>query len=155
MAVNFVAPTDALLAQIADGMRPADAQEVFLSHGHDPLRALQGSVRQSSLFSYVAVDGTDGPLCAFGVGGRPLAFTGSPWLLGHRNLDKHRRELARLSRPMIQVMAARFSLLENWVHADNVVSVRWLKACGFTLEPAAPFGARGALFHRFWMKGGI
>jgi hypothetical protein len=154
LAVEFVKPYIELLEEIADGMRPADVEEVRLSHGHSPLAALEASVRSSPLVCYVAVD--DGrPLCAFGVGGRPLAVKGSPWLLGHERLGDYRRELARLSRPMVQMMSARFSLLENWVHADNVVSVRWLKACGFTLEPAAPFGAQGAMFHRFWMKGGL
>lgn len=154
MAVNFVRPTYLLLKQIAEGMRPADVEEVRLSHGHDPLEAICASADASPLVCYVAMDGQD-PICAFGVGGRPLAVKGSPWLLGHTRLESRRRELAVLSRPVVQMMAARFSLLENWVHSDNVVSVRWLKACGFTLEPAAPFGAHGALFHRFWMKGGI
>ena len=150
--VRFVKPTDELVAAVAADLREADKLEVWLSHRHDPADAVAASIASSPLIRYVAVD-DQGPICAFGVGALGLLSDhGAPWLLGTRRLDEHLRQLARMSRPMVTMMRQRYRTLENWVHAGNLTSVRWLKACGFTIEEPASWGACGAHFHRFWMR---
>ena len=86
--------------------------------------------------------------------GDPTAslFAGSPWLLGSVAMMQHIRNLVPLAAPYIAEMRRLYPVLENHVHADNRVAVRWLRAVGFVLEPAAPYGLHGALFHRFTMK---
>ncbi len=145
--------TPDLVERLAAEMRPADAQEVWLSHQHRPLEALQRSVSVSP-WCVAAVD-AEGPLAMFGVGSRLLSETGSPWMLGSVRLANYRREIARWSPDVVRHMRSGYSTLENRVLAANVASVRWLSWCGFTLEEPAPFGPFGALFRRFWMKGDL
>ncbi len=94
------------------------------------------------------------PLAVFGVARNSmLSLRGSPWLIGSTPIAFYGRDVARLSRPMVNYLRGGYTVLENWVHADNMVSVRWLKGCGFTIDPAEPHGPFGAMFHRFWMSG--
>jgi hypothetical protein len=152
--LRFVEPTTGYLVTLAREMRDEDVKEIRLSHQHTPLTGLRASVAASDK-SWVALAGQS-PIAAFGVGGASmLSLVGSPWFLGSKALRAYRSEFGRLSRPMVERLRADYALLENWVHADNLVSVRWLRSCGFTIEPATPFGPYGALFHRFWIDGGL
>ena len=150
--VEFVRPTEELILAAARTMRPADVREVWLSHHDGPERALRSSVAASPRLC-AAMVAPEGPVCLFGVGSLLLSGRGSPWLLGTELMARYRREVAVRSRPAVAYMRRRWRTLENWVHADNIVSVRWLEACGFTLEDPAPFGPEGAPFRRFWMQG--
>lgn len=151
--LKFVKPNPEHVAFVAEHMRGADRTEIWLSSRHLPLPALKASVARSTVDCY-AVLADDVPLAIFGVGSASaISVQGSPWLLGSTSFMFHRRELALASRPMVNYLRGGYTLLENWVHADNIVSVRWLRSCGFTIEPAAPFGPFGAPFHRFWMPG--
>ncbi len=153
MRVEFREPRLADLAAIAADIRPEDAEEVRLSHGHTPMEALCASVARSKQCCAVFTS-NDLPILVFGVGKASiLATTGRPWLLGTRKMTDHRRRFAALSRGVIQDMRRGVSLLENWVWAGSLVSVRWIASCGFIIEPPEPHGPQGAPFHRFWMPG--
>lgn len=150
--VKFIRPTEEAIVAVAQGMRAADTVEVWLSSHHSPETALRRSVDESPVMCLAAV-APEGPLCIFGVGSSLLSDTGSPWMLGTDLLDHgYRRFLAAHSRRFVAAMRHRWSRLENWVHADNLRSVRWLEACGFTLGPPESFGAESALFRHFWMN---
>jgi len=47
----------------------------------------------------------------------------------------------------------RWAHLINFVHAENEVSIQWLRALGFTIHKAVPHGPHGSLFHPFTMEG--
>lgn len=150
MAPEFVRPTPALLAELAQTMRPEDQAEAWLAAHLDPLAALIHSTGGYGPSAVVMAAGR--PIAAFGVGvARPLSSTGHPWMLGSTHLEAYSRDFARQSRPIVRRMHEAFPCLVNWVLAANVVHVRWIRSCGFVLEPAAPFGVEGALFHRFTM----
>jgi hypothetical protein len=58
------------------------------------------------------------------------------------------REFIRQSRRYVALMQERFPRLENYVHAGNSLSLRWLKWCGFTIDKeAAQLG--GENFYKF------
>lgn len=149
--VRYGPPTATALERLAGEMRPVDREEVRLSHGLEPGPALEMSVA-ASVRCRLAEDDL-GPLAVFGVGAHMLSPVGSPWCLGSYRLDGYRREFARVSRPIVAWMRPGFERLENWVYSGNIVSIRWLRSCGFILDPALPYGPAGALFHRFYMKG--
>ncbi len=153
--VKFAKPTHDLVRVLASNMRGCDRTEVWLSHGYTPLEAAQISVGKSKSECYAAVAG-DVLLAIFGVGkASPLALTGCPWFLGTEELAAYHPEMAKLSQPVIEYFRGGYTRLENYVHDGNVVSIRWLKRCGFTIEPEQPYGPYGALFHRFWMPGKV
>ncbi len=154
-AVRFVQPTDALIESIAANIRASDLAEIWLSHKFLPLEGVQNSVKRSRDDCFVAV-ADEAPLCIFGVASSSLtALRGSPWMIGTDTLAFYKQEVRELSRPMINYLRGGYALLENWVHVDNLVSVRWLESCGFTVEPAEPHGPFGALFHHFSMPGSL
>lgn len=152
--VKFSEPTAEDILAVGGDMREADKLEVLLSSASEPMQSLEWSVAVSRLVWVAKVDGD--PFVIFGVGESTLASTtGSPWALASTNFSKYRREFARWSRPIVALMAEEYEHLENWVLAGNITSVRWVRSCGFTLDPAVPHGPAGALFHRFHRHGSL
>jgi hypothetical protein len=147
---ELVAATPARLADLAVHIRESDRVELWLSHQNTPEQAVRHCLKLS-LWSYCLVDDL-GTIAAFGLGGLPMSTVCAPWALA-REKGVSRADWGRFSRPIVQRMRQDVELLENWVHAGNIQSIRWLKSCGFTLDAPKPYGALGAPFHRFWMRG--
>jgi RimJ/RimL family protein N-acetyltransferase len=80
--------------------------------------------------------------------GSLLSWTGNPWLLGTDALRRVSREFLRQCPDYVTRMQERFPRLENFVHAENRLSLRWLKWCGFTLEET-PVKIHGEDFYLF------
>lgn len=145
------AVNDEDVRRIAAGMRAADAREVARAGARDPLSAVAESVAASTLCWVAEVDGE---LCAvFGVApiNGMLSASGAPWMLGTDALDRHSVSLMRTCRPYIAQMRSLYPHLLNYVDAENVRSVRWLRRLGFEIHPAVPFGVGGEPFHMFEM----
>jgi len=139
---------------IATDMRDDDVREVWASHRHSPEEALENSLSRSELAWTCAIAGI--PAFMWGVArlGSLLSLKGAPWLLGtnlffkaHRQLH---REFLRQCPDYVARMLARFPRLENVVHAENRLSIRWLKWCGFSLDMDVPIRINGEDFFRFW-----
>jgi hypothetical protein len=136
------------VAALVANIREADRREVQ-AYGYD---ALYEPIARSVMGSILCWTGEiDGQLAAI-LGVSPVSVLGgigSPWMLGTAVLDKHSRVLVRETPRYIARMQRAFPTLENYVHAENASSIRWLRRLGFTLHPAQPYGAHGAMFHRF------
>ena len=65
-----------------------------------------------------------------------------------------RVEFARKSKGYVLRMSKEFPILENYVDARNTLAKRWLKWCGFTIEPPVEYGPEGLPFHLFHMRRG-
>jgi hypothetical protein len=135
--------------RIAANMRADDRREVWASDRRTPGEALRLSLGMSQMAWTCLVRGE--PAFMWGVSrpGSILSVTGVPWLLGTDEIVDVRREFLRQSRGFVDLMQAPFERLENYVHADNRLSRRWLKWCGFTLDPEA-VRMNGEDFYRFW-----
>lgn len=133
-------------------MRHADAEELRALGLDNAACEIQASVSRSLLARTGTADGEVG--CIFGVTPAQLTFDpwGMPWMLGTDLVTKHQRVLMRQCRPYIQDMLRLYPHLFNYVHANNSAAIRWLKCVGFSLQPPAPYGPKGALFHRFDMR---
>jgi hypothetical protein len=136
---------------VAEYMRQDDIAEVSASSGLSPLEALTLSVKYSTLAWSIHIN--DEPVGMFGVSATSsLADDGSPWLLGTDRILEIYRPFLKQSRAYVQQMLDRHSFLVNYVDERNLVSVRWLKWCGFKLDDPAPYGVTGAPFHRFELR---
>ena len=136
------------LVELASRIRPCDRAELEACN-HSVLAAVTHSACSSTLCW--AVREGDVLMCIFGVCPLPgHSGVGTPWFLGTTAIGpQHARALIAAPGPYIAAMLDAFPRLVNYVHAENEASVRWLRQLGFTLDPAAPFGPKGALFRRF------
>jgi len=148
--LNFVIPTSDMLSIIADNMRQSDIEEVIAAGNDTPLQALEESVEYSKT-SVVACHG-DVPLVIYGLSRPTVLGNGVIWMLGTNQSKKFRREFMHYTRLVIAEMLTECSMLYNYVHARNTVSIRWLKALGFTIEDAEQRGPYNELFHKFYIE---
>ena len=113
---------------LAPRMRSQDAKEVMASSGFKPYQALTESFRVSSeCYTIIHEDGEI--VGMFGVA--DCGHFGSPWLLGSDKLPETKRVMLPVSAKWVEEKNNQYPLLLNYVHADNTVSMKWLKALGF------------------------
>jgi len=136
------------IAFIANNMRKSDALEVWASHRHTPIEAMQNSFNVSAL--RWTIEHNRKPVAMFGVGvPSAMSDSGYPWLLGTDLMYAVRFEFLKWSKYYVEVMRSLFDHLENWVDARNTLSVRWLRWCGFEIKDAEPWGPDQIPFHYF------
>lgn len=153
MGIEFVKPTHELIEEIAVNMRQADVDEVWVSNHFTPIEALLDGFEESDFCVVVTINNS--PCVILGLVIRDvLSGSGTPWLLGTDYALKHKREFIKLVPDVISDMLNVCPYLVNHVHAENRVSIRWLKRIGFTIEQPLPYGVDGELFHRFHLKRG-
>lgn len=150
MLVKYVEPTDILLQYVADNMRAADALECKLMSGTSPIDALKNGAKFSHYCSVVVIDNI--PCAVAGlVVVNMLGGVGVPWLLATDDAVKNRRVFIKNCKQGVQDMLKICPNLMNLVHAENKLSIRWLKWMGFTIMPSEPVGKDGAPFHKFYI----
>lgn len=138
---------------IAGDMRAADRREVWASHRHTPEEALEMSLACSDLAWTCFVNTSPAFMWGAARHGSILSSTGHPWLLGTPRIYAVRREFLRQCPLYVNAMQEAFPLLENFVHAKNPASIRWLQWCGFTVEKDVPEIINDEDFYRFWRAG--
>ncbi|MDR2488772.1 MAG: hypothetical protein LBD42_04695 [Desulfovibrio sp.] len=119
---------------IAARMREEDRREVWASHRHTPGQALENGLARSELAWTCFVHGKPAFMWGAARQGSLISRTGAPWLLGTEGIYMVRREFLKQSRAYVELMQKRFPRLENFVHAENRLSIRWLQWCGFVLD---------------------
>jgi hypothetical protein len=157
--LHILPASEADAVAMAPHLRPADAAEVYATSGRTAEAALLAALRRSTQAWTCLIDPSAGsgqvaePVCMWGVGPISLvAGRGCPWLLGTEVVEWHPMTFLRQSRAFLREMLQTYSELENHVDARNLLSIRWLKWLGFTIEPPQPCGFLQLPFHRFHME---
>lgn len=133
---------------IADNARQADRLETWRMSHETMEEALARGLRQSAQCYTAEVDGE--PIAMFGV--VPVVDfprVGIVWLLGTDGISKHRRLFMMASKPSVAKFRRRYLKLINFVDAENLSAIRWLRWLGFTIYPAKPAGRDNVPFHFF------
>ena len=142
-------PEDADL--LAPHLREIDCRELWALSRLEPGEGLRLSLK-CSVSAWTAETGGE-IIQIWGVSrlGGLLDFVGQPWLLGSDILERPEvaREFIRRSRACARELEAGFRRLENVVHAENRLAVRWLKWLGFTFAPE-PARVNHENFYLFW-----
>lgn len=147
--VQITGVTDDAVAYVANNMRLADVAEVWALNRLSPRVALETSVAVTTYSCAAYVDGR--PAAIFGVYGHLLGDTGVPWLLGTDEVVKGARALLTHTKPFLRHQLMSYRKLENDVHAENRLAIRYLRWAGFTLEEPHVTNT-GAKAIRFWME---
>lgn len=142
------------ISYVAENMRKADREELEAAYGttRTPRFVLELSVKSTPDASTILSPSGSGEPVAL-IGTRPPALLGEgkavPWMLGTDKIFQFPRAFVQGGRGYVKDMLEKYGALENFVDVRNVVSARWLKNIGFTLEPPAPYGAYNMPFQRF------
>lgn len=140
-----------MVAHVAANLRQADIEEAWAFYGRCPKALVLESFEKSHMSWTGLLDGE--PVITFGCMTEDrLETTGAPWLVGTTKLEQVPFTFARMSRPFLHLMKDRHIRLTNHVDVRNALAIRWLRWLGFTLDPAAPAGPFGLMFHHFWME---
>ena len=92
----------------------------------------------------------DTPIGMFGVSSPSiLANIGTPWLLGTDEMLNIRHQFIRESMQYLDHMFALYPRLVNFIHIDNVASLRWLTWMGFDFDGPIKAGPEAAEFFKF------
>lgn len=146
--IEIVPASPAHVGTIANRMREIDRIECAIN-GHGPKEALRLSLRSATVAWTAKVDGR--PEAMFGASTVCLLTgEGSPWFLSTPVVFDHARTMLVEGRRYSGRLQAIFRVLSNNVHADNHKSIRWLRACGYTVgevfdmngHPMRPFERR-------------
>ena len=130
-------------------LRAADKLELKASCGYGPITALTSSIHASDE-AWVAVDEEGVAILMFGVVNAGQEFVGVPWMLGSDGIYQHTRQLQSQCRQWLDVIHEDYSLLYNYVHAENPKAIRWLQWMGFTIVQLIPeFGVGKEPFYEF------
>lgn len=131
---------------VGRNLRPADWTEAFLLSGHDPREAVKDSFQNSTAAFVACLD--ERPIALFGVSDYDESRA-TPWLVATPEADRYGRDFVAFGRLFVQAWLDVWPCLFNYVHVDNLKSIRWLKRLGFTIHAPEPVGALGAEFHLF------
>lgn len=143
--------SEAGMLYVSQHLREVDRREIAAGSRREPLDAILHSAACSDEgFEARTLAGV--PLAVGGVG-LISPLRGSPWMLATDDLQRHPLSMMRLSRAWVADIRRRYAQLFNFVHAENAVSIHWLRRLGFEILPAVPHGPAGALFHPFTMEG--
>jgi len=113
-------------------LRSPDVRECMI-HSSTPWRALHYPITLKDAVTFTALH-KNTPACMFGV--VPILNndewkTGSIWLLGTDEIDKHPKKFLRASKNMLEYFCDRWDMLENVVPVDHTETLQWLAWLGF------------------------
>lgn len=137
---------------IAASVRPEDRDELWASTMSPPIEAMTRGIHYSEESYTGMID--DVPVCMWGVVMDSfLTRSGTPWMVGSTDLDRHAMTFLRQCRAPLLEMLGRYDRLENYVDARNKRSIAWLRFMGFTVDKKAEeYGFLKMPFHRFWKE---
>lgn len=139
---KVVLATDEHAEDLIENMREIDKLEVSC-FGHSPRQAVERSISESDV-SLTVLSKKGKVMAIFGAG-----VTEEPhiWLLGTKELDKNPLTLLRHCHKWITSFVEVYGEVSNWIHADNLVCLRWLQWCG--AEISEPVEVQGELLRKF------
>lgn len=139
------------IATIEPLVRQADRDEITEALGIPMVDALRDGIRDSRKASKIVVDGL--VVAVFGDASFSLlGGLGVPWLISTIHVERYPKAFLTVCKPEVAEMLTRHAELINFVDVRNTVAIRWLKWLGFQFDDPAPYGPRGMLFQRFWMR---
>jgi len=131
--IEVVAARPQHVGTIARRLRAIDVEECEIA-GHTPKDALRIGLLGSTLAWTVKIDGRPEAM----MGASPVNFLegrGQAWLLMTDVAARHSVTLVRLGRIYTAALHRHFPILQNWIHADNDKTIRWLARLGYAIGP--------------------
>lgn len=135
--------------RLALTMRSSTRLALLASCGLGPRQGLDASIGVSTV-AYAMLAG-DEVLAIFGVRDRDVA-TPRLWMLTGDAVDQHKLTFFRESRRCLRILAEHYGALECQIDARDEQLLGFVKALGFDVQPARPFGLARLPFHRIEVR---
>jgi hypothetical protein len=122
-------PTEDDIVELAKAMRQSDRDELSAVTDQSILCSVRASVlnsHQDYLWAY-HVDGV--LVLIYG-----CTRSGSPWMLGTDELNKHIKELTVRTKLVVRMMLEQWPILSNVIDVRQKMTIRWLKTIGFQFK---------------------
>ena len=130
MEVEIVQATIEHAADLGPRLRRQDKLELMYSCGLGGKDALTESVHFSKFCWIALIDGV--PEVMWGVAEHPVDNSlGIIWLLSSEEMYKIPGRFIRESHSYVSMMLKHFDTVFNYVHAENIKSLKWLEKLGF------------------------
>ena len=143
------------LRELASKLRKYDRIEArIFSPKRRPIDAIEHPVENSDGYLAVRERESGQIVCIFGVACEDICRTHAiPWFLGTDLVEKYPIQMVRWGKLFIKAMLDTYETLENVVHADNIVAIRWLRGLGFYVNTTKPIWIKEEPFYKFIMPG--
>ena len=128
--------------ELTEGLREMDKIEC-MCFGVDPSNAVESSMDNSDM-NFTVMTKDNKVMAIFGGGGGSEPYI---WMLGTNQVERYSRDFLRHCRKWVWSLAAHYGSVSNWIHADNLVCIKWLKWCGAVFS--GPQLIDGELFRKF------
>lgn len=136
---------------LAANLRKLDREELAATVNQDEEELIRQSVVKSIRCATVFVGGE--LACIVGVTATNLVGgIGCPWLLATDAATRNKRVFFTECVRVMPELCKGFDKLENYVHVNNRLSIRFLRHVGFTIHDPEPYGCKKELFHKFTME---
>lgn len=148
--IELVPASEEHIAPIAENMREWDRAEVG-AMGRTPRQALWLGLKASTDCYTALVDGSPEAMLGL-VPKNVLEGEGCPWMLGTDAIYANPRGTITLSRRMVERWRFTLPRLSNYVAAENVKAIRYLRRLKFEVDETTQTMIGGVTFVRFAME---
>jgi len=133
-------------------VRGDDCREIWRTSFSRPQAAIKRAINGAK--EAWTAEGDGEIICIFGVSTTSvISNTGTPWLLGSDLILECPYEFLGRSKEFINRMLEHYRVLQNYVDAENVISIRWLRWMGFDVtDETEIYGMAKKPFHHFEMR---
>ena len=137
-------------AYLCKNLRLQDRDELESIHGleMDFSEVLDRCVSKSIEAFVLEVNGV--PVCMFGISWfNEKKNSVCPWLLGSEALHLEGKELVKKGKECVVRWSKKYDTLINFVHSENMKTVKWLSRIGFKIHTPVKYGVYGEEFFPF------
>ena len=149
IVVREATTEDAL--QVADNLRKADQKELWSAFRLRPKDGCLKSLERSERVFVIDLEGK--AIAIFGVTTLSLIDRrGIIWLLGTDEIFNIAVTFEKYTKAFVESFLMEWDVLENWVHAKNRISLKWLRRAGFNIGDPVPYGLDKELFRKIEIR---
>jgi hypothetical protein len=146
--ITIVPATIQHLNEVKDDFKSIDNKECYLISGRTPSEVIAEEISQKNSVTVALADGV--PVAFWGFKQMNwLLQSATPWLLATKHINKCKKSFVQASKRYFNQFTNRYKYLENYVLAENIWSIRWLKWLGFSVDK--PKDIKGFQWRRFHM----
>lgn len=128
--------------ELTECMREMDKLEC-ICFGVEPDKAVVSSMNNSDM-SFTVMTKDNKVMAMFGAGEGDEPFI---WMLGTDQVERYAKDFLRHCRKWVWSLAEHYGSVSNWIHADNLVCIKWLRWCGAVFSE--PQLINNELFRKF------